>query len=79
MHPTADIVTYSSRNTSAGFVVQGVRNPGTKSRNIRYRLAASSGRPCSFTNIFDKTVVDRTRMRAVLNDAGALVGIADGR
>jgi hypothetical protein len=59
--------------------VQGVRNPSTKSRNIRYRVAASPGWACSFTIIFDKTVVDRNQMRAVLNDAGVLVGIADGR
>lgn len=59
--------------------VQGVRNPSTKSRNIRYRLAASSGWSCSFTVLFDKTVVDRNTMQSVLNDAGTLVGIADGR
>jgi hypothetical protein len=59
--------------------VQGVRNPSTKSRNIRYRIAASPGWTCSFTILWDKTIVDRNQMRAVLNDAGTLVGIADGR
>jgi len=59
--------------------IQGVRNPSTKSRNIRYRVAASTGWSCSFTILFDKTVVDRHQLRAVLNDAGTLVGIADGR
>jgi hypothetical protein len=59
--------------------VQGVRNPNTMSRNIRYRLAACSGWACSFTIFFDKTVVDRNQMRAILRDAGVLVGIADGR
>src|SRR5437868_8409266 len=59
--------------------VQGVRNPSTKSRNIRYRVACSPGWGCAFTILFDKTVVDRNQMRAVLNDAGVLVGIADGR
>ena len=59
--------------------VQGVRNPSTKSRNIRYRVAAAAGWSCSFTILFDKTIVDRNQMRAVLNDAGVLVGIADGR
>jgi hypothetical protein len=59
--------------------VQGVRNPSTKSRNIRYRVAASPGWSCSFTILFDKTVVDRNSMQSVLNDAGTLVGIADGR
>lgn len=59
--------------------VQGVKNPSTKSRNIRYRLAAATGWMCSFTILFDKTVVDRNTMQSVLNDAGVLVGIADGR
>jgi hypothetical protein len=59
--------------------IQGVRNPSTKSRNIRYRLAASAGWETSFTILWDKTIVDRNQMRAVLNDAGTLVGIADGR
>lgn len=59
--------------------IQGVRNPSTKSRNIRYRLATSPGWSCSFTILFDKTVVDRNTMQAVLHDAGVLVGIADGR
>jgi hypothetical protein len=59
--------------------VQSVRNPSTKARNIRYRVAASPGWSCSFTILFDKTIVDRNQMRAVLNDAGVLVGIADGR
>lgn len=59
--------------------VQGVRNPSTKSRNIRYRVAASAGWSCNFTILWDKTIVDRNQMRAVLNDAGVLVGIADGR
>lgn len=59
--------------------VQSVRNPSTKGRNVRYRVAASPGWSCSFTILFDKTIVDRNQMRAVLNDAGVLVGIADGR
>lgn len=59
--------------------VQSVRNPSTKARNVRYRVAASPGWACSFTILFDKTVVDRNTMQAVLNDAGVLVGIADGR
>ena len=59
--------------------VCGVRNPSTKARNVRYRLAAAPGWQCTFTIRFDKTVVPRELMRAVLNDAGVLVGIADGR
>lgn len=59
--------------------VRSVRNPSTKARNVRYRVASSSGWSCSFTILFDKTIVDRNQMRAVLNDAGVLVGIADAR
>lgn len=59
--------------------VAGVRNPSTKGRNIRYRLACSPGWKCVFTLLWDKTVVPREQMRAVLNDASVLVGLADGR
>lgn len=59
--------------------VAGVRNPSTKARNVRYRLACSTGWQCSFTLLWDKTIVSREQMRAVLNDASILVGIGDGR
>jgi hypothetical protein len=59
--------------------VSGVRNPSTKARNVRYRLAASTGWNAEFTILWDKTIVSRDQMRAVLNDAGTLVGLADGR
>lgn len=59
--------------------VCGVRNPSTKARNVRYRLAASPGWQCTFIILFDKTLVSRDQMRAVLNDSAVLVGIGDGR
>lgn len=59
--------------------VMGVRNPSTKARNVRYRLAASAGWNAAFTILWDKTIVSRDQMRAVLTDAGTLVGLADGR
>lgn len=59
--------------------VRSVRNPNTKGRNVRYRVAASPGWSVSFTILWDKTIVSRAEMQAVLNDAGVLVGIADGR
>lgn len=59
--------------------ISGVRNPSTKARNVRYRLAAGSGWRTQFTLLWDKTIVSRDQMRAVLNDAGTLVGLADGR
>lgn len=59
--------------------VRSVRNPSTKARNVRYRVAASTGWRCRFTLLFDKTIVSRAEMESVLRDAGQLVGLADGR
>lgn len=57
----------------------GVKNPSTKSRNIRYRVACKPGWEMSFTIMFDPVIVARTQMQQALNSAGQLVGIADGR
>jgi hypothetical protein len=59
--------------------VCGVRNPSTKARNVRYRLACSPGWGCAFTLVWDKTVIDRALMRKILDDAAILVGLGDGR
>lgn len=59
--------------------IRSVKNPSTKGRNVRYRVAASSGWTCSFTLLWDKTVVSRGEMEAVLLDAGRLIGLGDGR
>jgi hypothetical protein len=59
--------------------VAGVRNPSTKARNIRYRVATSSGWRCQFNLRWDKTVVTRVEMQSICIDAGRLVGLADGR
>lgn len=59
--------------------ITGVRNPTTKSRNIRYRIAASTGWTCSFDLLWDKTVVSRSEMEACTRDAGRFYGLGDGR
>ena len=59
--------------------VRGVRNPATKARNVRYRVAASTGWQCTFHILWDKTIVSRGEMEAVLTDAGKLAGIGNGR
>jgi hypothetical protein len=59
--------------------IQSVRNPATKGRNVRYRLALSSGWEAEFTLLWENTLVNRTQMEAVCRDAGTLVGLADGR
>jgi hypothetical protein len=59
--------------------VCGVRNPTNKARNVRYRVAASTGWSTTFQIAWDKTVVDRNQMQAVCNDAGLFCGVGDGR
>lgn len=59
--------------------IQSVRNPATKARNIRYRVAASLGWSCSFDLIWDKTIVSRGEIESCVIDAGKLCGIGDGR
>jgi hypothetical protein len=57
----------------------GVRNPANKARNVRYRVAASTGWSTEFMIAWDKTVVDRNQMQSVCNDAGLFCGLGDGR
>lgn len=59
--------------------VRSVRNPTTKSRNVRYRIAASPGWTVSFSIEWDKTVVSRGEMESVIRDAGKLAGLGSGR
>lgn len=59
--------------------IRSVRNPATKGRNVRYRVAASKGWELSFGIVWDKTIVSRSEMEAVITDAGRFVGLADGR
>lgn len=60
-------------------LVEGVKNPATKARNVRYRVAAAPGWRLSFTLLHDSTIVTREQLAAVLRDAGTLVGIGNGR
>ena len=59
--------------------IRMVRNPQTKGANVRYRVAASQGWKASFSITWDRTVVDRGQMEAVMIDAGKLIGLGDGR
>lgn len=59
--------------------VCSVRNPQTKARNVRYRIAASTDWRIEFDIVWDKTVVDRVQMQAVCHDAGLFCGLGDGR
>ncbi len=59
--------------------IRGVRNPSTGARNVRYRVAASPEWQCTFHLLWDKTIISRNEMEAILIDAGRLVGIGNGR
>lgn len=59
--------------------VRSVKNPATKGRNVRYRIAASPGWVLNFNVSFDKTMVSRSELEAVTLDAGRFVGLGDGR
>jgi len=59
--------------------IRSVRNPSTKARNIRYRVAASPGWKINFQIIWDKTIIPREVMHSIIIDAGKLCGIGDGR
>ena len=59
--------------------VSGVKNPGTKGRNMRYRVATVVGWECEFCLSWDKTIISRQEMQAILLDGGRQVGLADGR
>ncbi|RJQ26095.1 hypothetical protein C4577_04135 [Candidatus Parcubacteria bacterium] len=58
--------------------VTSVRNPATRGRNVRYRLATRPGWKCEFTLSWDKTVVPRETMKAILRDSGTFGGLGDG-
>ena len=59
--------------------ITSVRNPATKARNIRYRIAAAAGWRISFNIRVDRTVIARQELEAVVIDAGRLVGLGNGR
>lgn len=59
--------------------VRSCVNPNTRSRNVRYRIAASPGWTTTFTVYWDATIVARALMEAVVIDAGKLCGLGDGR
>lgn len=59
--------------------IQSVKNPSTRARNVRYRIAASSGWDAKFHIQWDATIVSRNEMNAVAIDAGRFCGLADGR
>lgn len=59
--------------------VRSVKNPNTKGRNVRYRIAASAGWKASFQIEWENTIVSKGEMEAAISTAGSFVGLGDGR
>lgn len=59
--------------------IRSVRNPATKGRDVRYRVAAAPGWSTTCTILWDRTIVHRGEMEAAVRDAGRFSGLGDGR
>jgi hypothetical protein len=59
--------------------VRSVKNPSTKGRNVRYRIAANSGWGAIFNIIWEGTIVSREHMEECVINAGSFVGLGDAR
>src|SRR5262245_29904661 len=75
--PKGDLTT--NRDKPVYLDVRAVKNPSTRGRNIRYRVAAAPGWKLTFHITWDRTVVSKNEMHAVAIDAGRLVGVGSGR
>ncbi len=60
-------------------LIEGVVNPSTKGRNVRYRIAASKGWEASFSVIWDDRIISLEQMKQVAESAGLFAGLGDGR
>lgn len=59
--------------------IRGVMNPNSKGRNVRYRLCCSTGWETEINIEFDDTILPLAQIKKVFEDAGKLIGMADGR
>ena len=59
--------------------VRGVKQPTTKARNMRYRVALSPGWQSKFSIVWDKTLISREEMHSIVIHSGQFVGLGDGR
>ena len=59
--------------------VRIVKNPKSKGKNIRYRVAASAGWKMTFQIEWDVTIINQLVMETILRDAGSFAGLGDGR
>lgn len=59
--------------------VRGVKNPSTKGRNARYRVALRKDWTCSLSVLWDSSVISVEQMHSSINEAGSFVGLGDAR
>jgi hypothetical protein len=59
--------------------IRSVKNPVTRARNIRYRVCSSSGWNATFNIAWDKTIISKAEMEAIVLDAGMYSGLGDAR
>ena len=59
--------------------VRSVTNPGTRGRNVRYRVAVAPGWEMQFRISWDNTLISLKEMESIIGDAGRFAGIGDGR
>jgi hypothetical protein len=74
-----EVLPHNDFSAEVYLYICSVKNPATKGRNVRYRVAAGPGWETTFHIEWDKTVVSRTQVEAVVYDAGKLTGLGDGR
>jgi hypothetical protein len=59
--------------------IRAVKNPVTKGKNVRYRLALCPGWETSVMAQWDDTIISKDSIRQVIESAGKFVGLCDGR
>ncbi|SFA99471.1 MULTISPECIES: hypothetical protein [unclassified Bacillus (in: firmicutes)] len=74
--PPEDLITRDNRNT-VYIDVQPVSRRGAK--NIRYRLALTSGWETDFKISWEGSLINRQQMESICRDAGTFAGLGDGR
>jgi len=59
--------------------VRGVKNPTTRGKNARYRVALRKDWSCSLSICWDSSIISIGEMESSILHAGAYVGLGDGR
>lgn len=59
--------------------VRSVKNPTTRARNMRYRVAAKAGWKINFCIAWDNTLISQDLMKSIIIDSGNYCGLGDGR